>query len=261
MSACFLGWSSNLFIKRYLPVKNPMQLLPLVAAYIPVLQFLLFKVSGSLGANYGPLITEALTFFPLLMLSVSCTATALDGLELNTTGRMAWFSDAMPGIGSYAFYKSMEFVSNNQIHRMIGQTFLQTRLGLQILLTGLYSLLAPSRLLLFAIPAMLHTALFNVHVPYSYTTTSLNTTMAKDGWALIDRQESLTGYISVIESGERGFRVMRCDHSLLGGEWLPSKKNQRLAEPIYGVFVMLEAVRLVEVPNPILDKEASALVM
>ena len=261
MSACFLGWSSNLFIKRYLPVKKPAQLLPLVAAYLPVLQFFLFKFSGVLGAHYGPVITEALTFFPLLLLSVSCTATALEGLELNTTGRMTWLSDAMPGVGSFMFYKIMEYISNTQIQDMIGQTFFQTRLGLQILLAGLYSIFAPSRLLLFAIPAMLHTALFNVHVPYSYTTGSLNTTISQSGWALIDRQESLTGYISVIESSERGYKVMRCDHSLLGGEWLASTKNQRLAEPIYGVFVMLEAVRLVEIPKPILDREASALVM
>jgi hypothetical protein len=84
--------------------------------------------------------------------------------------------------------------------------------------------------------------------------------MVKNGWSLIDRQESLTGYISIIESAEKGFRVMRCDHSLLGGEWLASTRH-RLAEPIYGVFVMLEAVRLIEVPVKVADKEANALVM
>jgi len=259
IAACFLGWSSNLFLSNTLPYK-PVKLLPIIAAYIPVMQFALFKISGFLGANYGPLITEAVTFFPLLLLSVSCTATILDDLEMNP-GRLQWLSDAAPGMISYAFYKSMEYYSSIKITEMIGESFFQTRLGLQFCLTGLYSILAPSKLLLYIIPPLLHTAFSNVHVPAPYTTTSLNSTMNANGWSLIARQESLTGYISVIESKERGFRVMRCDHSLLGGEWLKSTTKTNVREPIYGVFVMLEAVRLVEVPVSVPDNEASALVM
>ncbi len=79
----------------------------------------------------------------------------------------------------------------------------------------------------------------------------------------MDRQESLTGYISVVESVDQGFRVMRCDHSLLGGEWVKfigtgQFKGNQVAEPIYGVFAMLEAVRLVEVPKPVPDNKADA---
>lgn len=259
MSACFIGWSSNLWIKRNLPLK-PQQLLPLIAAYIPMIQFFLFKVSGFLGGFYGPIITEALTFLPLLLLSVSCTATILDDLEMNI-GRWQWLSDAMPGICSFSFLKTAEYFSGNAIQRTIGASFFQTRLGLQIVLTGLYSLFAPSKLLLYAIPAVLHTALFNIHVPSPYATSSLNTTMAKNGWSLLERQESLTGYISILESSKDGFRVMRCDHSLLGGEWLTKMSESPIAEPIYGVFVMLEAVRLVQVKDPVPDKQASAFVV
>lgn len=258
MTACFLGWSGNLFLKRRLPVK-PVKLLPLLAAYIPMAQFFLFKLSGFLGAVYGPLVTESLTYLPLLLLSTSCTATLLDDLEMNP-GRLQWAVEAAPGVLSYAFFKTVELLSNDKIRSTLGASFLQTRLGMQILLAALYSILAPSKLLLFTVPAILHTALFNVHVPYEYTTASLNGTMAQNGWSLLERQESLTGYISVIESAEKGFRVMRCDHSLLGGEWLATTRH-RLAEPIYGVFVMLEAVRLIEVPRKIPDKEADALVM
>ena len=258
MTACFLGWSSSLLLKRRLPVK-PAQLLPLIAAYIPMMQVFLFKLSGFFGAVYGPLITESLTYFPLLLLSVSCTATILDDLEMNP-GRLQWAVDAAPGIISYAFFKTMELVSNIKIQNTIGASFIQTRLGLQILLAGLYATFAPSKLLLFTLPAILHTAIFNVHVPYSYTTSVLNDTLARTGWSLIERHESLTGYVSIIESAEKGFRVMRCDHSLLGGEWLSTTRN-RLAEPIYGVFVMLEAVRLVETPSRVPDKETNALVM
>ncbi|KAL5328344.1 hypothetical protein ACEPPN_001843 [Leptodophora sp. 'Broadleaf-Isolate-01'] len=259
VAACFLGWSSNLFLKRQLPVK-PQQLLPLIAAYIPMMQFFLFKISGSLGGVYGPVITEALTSLPLLLLSVSCTATILDDLEM-TPGRVQWLTDAMPGMLSFLFFKGAEHVSMNSISRGIGASFLQTRLGLQILLAGLYSLFAPSKLLLYAIPALLHTALFNVHVQYPYTTSVLNSTLTKQNWTLIDRQESLTGYISIIESAEQRFRVMRCDHSLLGGEWLIKSSRNGMPEPIYGVFVMLEAVRLVQVETPVPDSQAKAFVV
>ena len=54
---------------------------------------------------------------------------------------------------------------------------------------------------------------------------------------------------------------MRCDHSLLGGEWLIKGARNSMPEPIYGVFVMLEAVRLVEVEKPIPDSEAKAFVV
>jgi len=79
-------------------------------------------------------------------------------------------------------------------------------------------------------------------------------------FALTVFMENIRTHGSIIESAEKGFRVMRCDHSLRGGEWLASTRH-RLAEPIYGVFVMLEAVRLIEVPAKVADKEANALVM
>jgi len=155
----------------------------------------------------------------------------------------------------------MEYYSRNLLQQKIGSSFLYTRLGCQIWLAHLYAIFAPSKLLYYSIPAILHTAFFNVHVPYSYTTSLLNSTMAREGWTLLARQESLTGYVSIIESREQGFRVMRCDHSLLGGEWLSRSHRNSLAEPIYGVFVMLEAVRLVEVKKSVPDSEAKALLM
>ncbi|APA06426.1 hypothetical protein SS1G_12906 [Sclerotinia sclerotiorum 1980 UF-70] len=263
MTACFLGWSSNLFIRRYLPVRKPVQLLPFIAAYIPMTQYLLFNLSGLMGANFGPPITEGFTFLPLLILSASCTATTLDDLEL-TSGRWPWISDAAPGMISYAFFKTVEYVSANQISRYIGQSFIFTRLGMEIVLQALYAAFAPSKLLLWIFPAVIHTALFNSHVPTPYALNKLNTTMNSHEWSILDRKESLTGYISVIESSSigGGFRAMRCDHSLLGGEWLVNgKKAKGIPEPIYGIFVMLEAVRLVEVEKPIKDEDASALII
>jgi hypothetical protein len=257
MTACFLGWSINLFLKRRIPVR-PVLLLPVMAAWIPVVQFFLTKYSGMFGGRHGPIIIESLSFLPLLVLGVSCTATVLDNLEMNP-GRAQWLSDAMPGIGSYAFYKAVEYYSGSYISETIGSTIVHTRIGLSLLLTGLYAIFSPSKMLLYAMPAVFHTLVFNSHLPTGYSTASLNAEMQKTGWSLIDRQESLTGYISIIESAENKFRVMRCDHSLLGGEWIARDDGPN--EPIYGVFVMLEAVRLVNVEIPAPDRQKSALVM
>ncbi|KAI4273911.1 MAG: hypothetical protein L6R38_006238, partial [Xanthoria sp. 2 TBL-2021] len=94
---------------------------------------------------------------------------------------------------------------------------------------------------------MLHTFLFSVYSPLPYSNTYLNTNLQHHGYSLIARQESYTGYISVLDNNKDGFRVMRCDHSLLGGEWFPQPGHEsQLREPVYAIFVMLEAVRLVQ---------------
>lgn len=259
MAACFAGWSGNLFIKRRLSV-HPSFFLPVIAIYFPVVQYVLFKFSDMMGANYGPLITESTTLLPLVLLSVSCTASVLDGLEIGW-GRWHWMTDSAPGVLSFVFFRTMEYFSLRTIMQGVGASFLQTRLGMQMVLAGLYTVLAPSKLLFIAIPALLHTVFFNIHVQTPYATNSLNVTLNSQGWSLLERQESLTGYISIIESEEKGFRLMRCDHSLLGGEWLQPRKRSKFPEPVYAIFVQLEAIRLVEAANPIPDKEANALVM
>lgn len=70
------------------------------------------------------------------------------------------------------------------------------------------------------------------------------------GYDLVESKESVTGYVAVFESTKDGFRVLRNDHSLLGGQWLLSPERRRAGaevnESIYSIFYMLEAVRLVE---------------
>lgn len=150
----------------------------------------------------------------------------------------------------------------------MGSTFFFNRAGLQFALATLYAAVLPSRMLLFAILPVLHSALFNVHVPLARTRALLDNTLHSHGYSLVARRESLTGYISVIDNHKDGFRVMRCDHSLLGGEWLqrPRENGLGLREPIYAVFVMLEAVRLVQLEEQrvhidIPDQQKQALIM
>lgn len=257
MAACFVGWACNLHLGRVLPLRMT-QLLPIVALYIPTAQFFLFKLSGTLTAYHGPLITEALTLFPLMVLSVASTATFLDGADMSVVP--GFVRDAAPGIGSYFYYRIVESVSARLLSQYIGRSIFQTRIVLETILGASYALFAPSKFLVLTLPALLHTALFNTHVMTPMATQSLNTTMMANDWILHDRKESLTGYISVADNLNTGYRVMRCDHSLLGGEWIRFK-GLRVAEPIYGVFTMLEGVRLVKVPEPVPDNEAKALVM
>ncbi|KAL1842235.1 hypothetical protein VTJ49DRAFT_5713 [Mycothermus thermophilus] len=263
MAACFVGWSSNLALNRALPFR-PELLLPVVVLWTPVVQFFLAEVSGKLTATWGPLVTEGLTLFPVVTISAACVATTLEGADLSVLP--GWLADAAPGLGSYGYFKTAEKVLGYLLERHVGKTLLNTRLGMEVVLGGLYAVLAPSKLLLLALPAMLHTAVLNTHVPTDMALAKLNTGLAEIGYTVLDRAESITGYISVVDSPKEGYRVLRCDHSLLGGEWVkfldhPRFKGNQVAEPIYGVFTMLEAVRLVETAKRIRDNEAKALVI
>ncbi|KAF1822063.1 S-adenosyl-L-methionine-dependent methyltransferase [Dissoconium aciculare CBS 342.82] len=114
-------------------------------------------------------------------------------------------------------------------------------------------------------PFLLGTALFNPHL----SNMRLNNRLAAHDWLLVDRAWSTTGYISVLENHSAVYRVLRADHSLLGGEWLLTQERQTqqhwlVPEPTYAVFEMLEAVRLVRSPggkSPVADGDASALVI
>lgn len=257
MAAVFVGWSCNLHLGRLVPIRLA-YLLPVVAFYIPLAQFYLFKISATLTAYQGPFITELLTIVPLAILSVACTANYLEGADLSILP--GFIRDAAPGITSYSYYKFVESASAKFLGQHIGENVFQTRIVLETILAGSYALFAPSKYLVLALPALLHTAFLNTHVMTPMAAQSLNSTLLANKWSLLERKESLTGYISVADNLDTGYRVMRADHSLLGGEWV-RYKGVRVAEPIYGVFTMLEAVRLVETPEPIVDADAKALVM
>ncbi|KAI5922417.1 S-adenosyl-L-methionine-dependent methyltransferase [Camillea tinctor] len=254
-TAMFIGWAGNLALRRILPVKTIM-LLPLIAIHTPMLQSYLFSWSDTFGVANGPAITETLTLFPLVMLSTACIADTFAAADLsllpNSVGSSA------PGIGSYLLYKYVERTSSKQLFLQIGRSIVQTRVVMELALAATYAAMARSMLLFAAIPALLHGLFYNTNLMTPMATGLLNTTLNRNGWSLIDRWESNTGYISVIDSHRDGFRVMRCDHSLLGGEWIKLERKI-VGEPIYSVFAQLEAVRLVEIPEKVPDNQAKAL--
>ena len=251
--ACFLGWAGSDYWRR----RSRWRLieLPVIALFIPFIQNFLFGFSQTLGIVYGPVVTEAVTIAPLLVISSAGISSLLDGLDINL-----W-----PAAGPMAVLFLLFRLAHKWVGRYfqssVSQSVSQTRIGYEILLSAVYVALAPSRLLIYALPALLHTALFNPHLQTSWATQALRTNLASHGYELLARQESLTGYISVLQSTEGNFRLMRCDHSILGGEWVMPRGDSLVPEPIYAIFTMLEAIRLIEVPHPVVDNEARALVM
>jgi len=85
-------------------------------------------------------------------------------------------------------------------------------------------------------------------------------------YTYLARRESITGMLTVVENAKDGYRVLKCDHSLLGGLWTGIKSKELSAqgipaeqletrtldeaESVYTAFLVQEAVRLVVRPAP-----------
>lgn len=241
-------------------------LLPVLASAVPTIQFYIFPFSRQLGPIYGPVLTELLTYCPLVFMSVLSAADFFDTFDIDQYGH--YISYAGPGLVSYVVLSISDKVSSSLIEQIIGSSFIFTRSGLQFLVAASYAILLPSKFVLLAVFLLLHTLCLNIHSPLPQPTGFLENTLKIHQFSLVDRQESLTGYLSVLDNLGEGFRVLRCDHSLLGGVWDPQSKfsSSALKEPVYSIFVTLEAVRLVvsnsnESRRHVRDDAKNALVM
>ncbi|KAF2114146.1 S-adenosyl-L-methionine-dependent methyltransferase [Lophiotrema nucula] len=256
-------------LKKYLP-DNVADYIGVIAYWAPVIQFLIFPFSAQLGIEYGPLIIETLTYLPVLLLSVYAASNLLDTLDLSRYNLPSTVAEMLPPLASYFTVSSVSKIVGSILPGVVGTHTSFTRLGLQMLVGSISAFLQPSIVILFAAPAILHTMLANPHYASESALQKANATLfATQNFTLLARQESVTGYVSVLENdAENAFRLLRCDHSLLGGEWLvtPSsfEKGQTQRETIFSVFVMLEAVRLVEdedIEEIVPDSQKSALVI
>lgn len=257
------AWKSRIPKAMTLPWIN---YLPVVAAAVPTLQFYLFQFSRQFGPVYGPLITEFLTYCPLVGMTIVSVAEIFDTVHLTQDGQH--MSTAWSMLASYVAFGVFERVLCALIARYIGFFIIFTRIGLQFLVMAFYALLLPSKALAWCTIFLFHILCLNDHSSLPWPTEMREKTLRNHQFSIVDRQESLTGYLSVLDSLKDGFRVMRCDHSLLGGEWDPHTKVSSLVlkEPVYSIFVILEAVRLVinksaEPRLRLRDKEKHALVM
>jgi hypothetical protein len=223
-----------------------------VAYWAPVVQFLLFPYSGKLGIEYGPLIIESLTYFPLLFLSMYAAADLLESVDLSQFNLPPSLGEAALPTAAYFTVSTVAKTGRALIPDFIGTSLYFTRIGFQMLIASTSAVLSPSRVVLFAFPAILHTLWANPHHVSDHGFQLANSTLfATENYTILARQESNTGYVSVLENtADNAFRLLRCDHSLLGGEWLVTpeayRKGQRQRESIFAVFVLLEAIRLVE---------------
>jgi hypothetical protein len=221
--------------------------LPIFAFWIPTIQYVLFRYSTFLGNPDGAQWTECLTYFPLVALSLYVALQHIDAAAFGSF-EVGGIDISVPA-GSFVLFASVIRALKGPILSNVGKYIFTTRIGMQMTVAILYATILPSNLLLLSMPSVAFTTLGNVHAPLERTTNLLNETLATYNYTLLDRRESLTGYISVIENYDLRFRAMRCDHSLLGGEWvIPSWKGAKaqIKEPIYAIFAMLEAVRLVK---------------
>jgi hypothetical protein len=240
-------------IRRRLP-PIVLRLVPTWAFWIPSIQFVLMTLSAQMGCTLGPLVTELLTYYPLLVLSFYVALDMFHHIQDPESGASE-IADATPACVLFAIHSVVQRISRDWFARWVGTNILFTRMGMQIGAGLLYCMILPHSLFWPAFPSVVLTFLGNPHTPLARTTEIVNNTLSLDQFTLVDRRESISGYLSVLDSEKEGFRVMRCDHSLLGGEWLnPPAPNQGdpprlVAEPIYAVFTMLEAIRLVD-PAP-----------
>ncbi|KAH6644075.1 S-adenosyl-L-methionine-dependent methyltransferase [Boeremia exigua] len=248
------GLGVRRLLKGYLSV-DVSAWVTVLAYWIPLIQCYLFPHSTQLGIDYGPLIVESLTYFPLLFLSMYAVSDLLDTVDFSRWDLPSALGDAILPMSSYIGVSFIARIFGGLLPTVIGQHVYLTRVGFQMLLASASAFITPSKLLFLAFPAILHTLWINPHNPADQAFQSANSTLvATHNYTILARQESLTGYVSVVENyADNAFRLMRCDHSLLGGEWLVTpesyKKGQRQKESIFAVFVLLEAVRLVENPE------------
>ncbi|KAL5118682.1 hypothetical protein ACEQ8H_003359 [Pleosporales sp. CAS-2024a] len=242
-------------LKKYISA-NLAEYIAIIAYWTPVIQCLIFPYSGKLGIEYGPLIIEALTYFPLLFLSMYAAADLFESVDLSHFNLPSSLAEVALPTAAYFTVSTVAKTGSALIPDLIGTWLYFTRIGFQMVIASASAALHPSRLILFAFPAILHTLWANPHNVSDHGFQLANSTLfANENYTILARQESITGYVAVLENNApNAFRLLRCDHSLLGGEWLVTpeayRQGQRQRETIFAVFVLLEAIRLVKPLDP-----------
>lgn len=239
---------------------------PALALSAPIFQRYLFQYSSLFGNPAGPVLTEMITIFPLLLFSISSYLRRIGRLNLSQTyPLLIQFIFSVSGI---IVFRLADILFQPLLAAYIGSNVLMTTFGIQFAIASLYTALFSSYIswAFLVLPTAYLLVTADLNTPFVQTAARVNSTLHGIGYSLVDRQESLTGYISVLDNIDIGYRAMRCDHSLLGGEWIhrPSHYNPRVSDPIYAVFTMLEAVRLVESEPGLTrkeDQDTNALVM
>jgi hypothetical protein len=263
-ATALIGWTTQWYWRP----QNPtfLQFLPLWAVCAPALTCLSFHFSDSLGLTWGPIVGGLLNCHSVILPMIYAAAACFDGRDPAETasGPLAHLSGGLP---SLSMFMILDWRLPNAITKIVATWSFLNPFNIQLII-GMYMLFAlTDRRTLIAATVAIATILAIVS-PYGngpFSTIALESSLNAQNWTLLDRQWSNTGYISVLENTEANYRVMRCDHSLLGGEWQLTQQrlNQgwKKSESIYAAFHMLEAVRLIETEPQIEDSSAQALII
>ncbi|EGX45982.1 hypothetical protein AOL_s00112g60 [Orbilia oligospora ATCC 24927] len=242
-------------------------LIPLVAINIPLIQGAIWQSAGDLGATNGPIVTEAATIGPLIAFTVFSLTGIIRPVGVPVASVAA--ADITLLALSWVLFNFTERSAISYLGPYVGKGWPMTRCGMEATVAVLAASLHRSMFLAAAIPSFFPVFYLDPRcVMGERGVQKLREHLAPLNHTVVARMESNTGYLSVIENTEQHYRFLRCDHSILGGIWLTSHPNlQRYAsnplhlrEPIYAVFVMLEAVRLIDPPARE-RKDANALIV
>lgn len=263
-ATALIGWTTQWYWR---PQKNALlQWLPLWAVLAPAFTCLSFYFSDDLGLVWGPVVGGLLSCHSIILPMIYAAAASYDGpdTEETSSGPLAHLFSGLP---SLALFMMLDWFLPGVVSKFIATwSFLNPFNAHLIIASYLIFALTDRRGIIAATISV--ATILAIASPYGsgpFSTIALETTLNAQNWTLLDRQWSNTGYISVLESTQADYRVMRCDHSLLGGEWqfTPARKAQGWTgtESIYAAFHMLEAVRLMETEPQIEDAEAQALII
>lgn len=235
---------------------------------IPLQDVLLRLGVRKLSISFAPMLTDICILLPVAIHLIKVVHNDLMSLkwhELLRIPHRLWTVLVAVSMGvcylimeRYAFIHVPGICATSSTNRGV------SRAGLQLQVAAVLIWVPPAQPRKFAVTLIASLAVIGLitggaTVPFRFLSAitgvtkhnALNHELHQLGWEVLARGESVTGYISVIENTRAQMRLMRCDHSILGGEWLLTEERREkegwmVPEPVFGVFQMLEAVRLVE---------------
>ncbi|KAF3914839.1 hypothetical protein ABW20_dc0104340 [Dactylellina cionopaga] len=231
-------------------------IIPLIAVNIPIIQGAIWQHATELGAVNGPIVIEAATVGLLLVFTVFSITGSIRPVAVPVQSVLA--ADITLLSISYFIFTATEKAAETFLSSYVGSGWPMTRCGMEATAAIFAASLHRSIFLLAAVPSFIPIFYLDSRCMMGEKgVAKLNEQLAAHNYTLATRIESNTGYLSVLENTQAQYRILRCDHSILGGVWtkpVPGIDKKRvnprcLKEPIYAVFLMLEAVRLVDPPE------------
>jgi hypothetical protein len=254
----------------HLPPRN-WTMVGVIVLMAPVTMPALFRFSGQWGPEWGPIITQGALTWPCVMLLSHDTARRV----LYVAGKHeVRHSVSLPVFLTLSISIPLTVVMTT-VEQQVLVPFVAPYIGV---LWSRFSILLyfGATMLVCDLPRPVRNRLVLVAIVIPYVFFVLQFPHVKTGvnpallsrlpseYTYAARQESLTGMITVVENAETGYRVLKCDHSLLGGLWTGIKRNELMeegvtealerrsvneAESVYTAFLVQEAIRLVRRPS------------